>query len=233
MITAAHVADQIAIVAPTLPESTRDSYAAMILTESRCSSDGRRCEINPSYIVSFVWHESDFRAGAVGDHGKAIGLGQSHWWLYTKECAGDADPVGSPSPACLAQRDRLFSPSVAFHTIATEIREARKTCRIKIHEAQFPQWLSLMGGRNDPSPEFRGVWCSKVGHVRANHSSISWTQESWQTLPKYKAIREIVHCQQSLTRLRPCARESPSDGESKPAARRTRTRSTLRRSTKS
>ena len=85
-------------------EAASLSYAKMIRANAGCTS--KKCEIDPLSLVSFFWHESGWRASAIGDSGRAIGLGQSWSWLYSSECKKDRK-----SKACEGKRVALLNPA--------------------------------------------------------------------------------------------------------------------------
>ena len=197
------IAAAIALVHPSMSPRLRMTYASWI-------RDAAGSDIDPLTLVAFFWHESGFDPSVVGDHGKAIGLGQSHSWLYSSEC--QADPQ---SRACAGKRDALFSPAYNIRVTADSIRKARETCRTKTgRSALFHRWLSLMGGRNHPRPAFKGIWCAQR-KVKGRWRDVAWRQQ-----PRFRGIREIIACHRSLTRKRSCRREGRSERVSSKSTRR-------------
>jgi len=168
--------------------------------------EARRVSADPLTFVAFIWHESSWRSAAVGDGGRAIGLGQSHSWLYSAACKRISDPINNPSSACAAKRDALKIPAVAVRVMASSIDNARKQCRKRTkRSALFHRWLSLLGGRNHPRPAFKGVWCAQHRVTRGRRRV--WRDLPWRTDRRFKGVREIIDCRRSLLRGQPCRRE--------------------------
>lgn len=202
------IAAAIALVQPSMPKSTRMTYASWIRDASGCST--KRCEIDPLTLVAFFWHESGFSPTKVGDSGRAIGLGQSWSWLYTKECQRSRT-----SAACAKRREALFDPHYNIHVTAAAVRKARETCRQKTgRSALFHRWLSLMGGRNHPRKAFKGIWCAQR-KVKGRWRDVAWRRE-----PRFRAIREIISCRRNLTRKHSCRRAGRSARASSRSMRR-------------
>lgn len=96
-----------------LPLVVRQSYARALVKAAK------KNDLDAFTLISIIWHESGFRAGAVGDGGEAIGLGQIH---YRNLCA-------SRPESCATARMQLFDPVYNITTVAGVLAAKRKWCR--------------------------------------------------------------------------------------------------------
>lgn len=180
------IAAAIALCAPKMPEKARVVYAKVLRAEARDH------HFDPLTGVAIIWHESDWRPGAVSGDGEDHGLGQIRA-RYIGACKGDADPVHNPSPGCRAVKASLHDGSYSIRLMADMITRWRKLCRQKTgRPALFRRWLQGYGGYCKPK---RGLWCG-----------LRKVKGRWKEQDTPRLVADIIRCRRRLISGKPCLR---------------------------
>ncbi|MBU0572050.1 MAG: transglycosylase SLT domain-containing protein [Candidatus Omnitrophica bacterium] len=166
---------------PGMPHETKARYARIVQQECK------RADCDPFTLVALVHHESRWRPGAVGDGGRAIGLGQIHYQYYGA-CRTDPDPIGNPGRDCLRTRQALFDPEYNLRQTMAQIEKWWATCKQKTgRPALMARWISGYGGYSRPPT----VWCNQKRDSRGR----------WRDLPTPKPVQDIIRYRRHLIRL--------------------------------
>jgi hypothetical protein len=113
-----------------LPLKLRTSYAKALVEVAA------KHKFDTLTAVSLIWHESGWRAGAIGDGGDAIGLAQIH---YKQLCVRHPD-------RCETVRLQLLDPIYSLRALGRTITLKRKWCRQQTgRSALLARWLHAYG----------------------------------------------------------------------------------------
>lgn len=163
---------------PSLPDTTRASYAKVVREVSK------KHQIDPFTIVAIGWHESRWRS-IVSRDGNDYGIMQIRA-RYSKSCLKDSE-----STACQASKVRLLNPHYNIRRAAQLITKWRKTCRkLTGRPALFHRWLHGYGGMGSLS---RGIICGQKKSSRGK----------WRDLPVRKLLKRVMNYRKMLIRKQP------------------------------
>jgi hypothetical protein len=163
---------------PGMGRSTADGYGRLLTAEAS------RHGFDALDAAALICHESRWRAGAVSPDGEDFGLGQIRA-RYVGACVLDSDPVGHPSPGCVAVKATLLDGSSNIRRMADLIMRWTKVCRRKAGSGRARQWLAGYGGMSRPS---ESRWCGR------RRQATRWVEE---TEPK---VQEILTLRRRLAR---------------------------------
>lgn len=129
------------------PEAQR--YAATLAEVSR------EFALDPLLLVAIVDHESRWYPHRVSPDGEDYGLGQIRA-RFVGACKDDPDPVGAPSDACLAVKERLLDGAYNLRRVAIALAANRELCVEKAGTAATERFVAGYQGLNDVA---RGRYC--------------------------------------------------------------------------
>ena len=173
------IAWAIGLSQPSLPQSTRASYAKVV----REVSEEHR--IDPFTIVAIGWHESRWRSSAVSRDGEDYGIMQIRA-RYSSACQKD-----QASEACQASKTRLLNPHYNIRRAASLITKWRQTCRkITGKPALFARWLHGYGGMGNLK---KGVICGQKKSRKGK----------WRDLRVRRLLKRVMNYRKMLIRKQP------------------------------
>jgi len=171
------IAWAIGLSQPSLPQTTKTSYAKVVKEVSK------KHKIDPFTIVAIGWHESRWRS-VVSKDGEDYGIMQIRA-RYSKGCRKDLK-----SKSCAQAKARLLNPHYNIRRAANHINEWRKTCRkLTRRPALFHRWLHGYGGMGNLK---RGIICGQKKR-----------RGKWRDLPKRKLLLRIMNYRKMLIRKQP------------------------------
>lgn len=138
---------------------------------------------DPIVGVALIWHESKWRASAVGDNGRAIGLAQIHYQGLCKD-----------QQSCEQKRAQLLSGTVNIATMGAVIGQKRQWCRKQTgKEATTSRWLHAYGYKQRKD-------------LKCNMQKV---KGRWRDLPVPTEEARIISYHRRLTRLLSTRRSLP------------------------
>jgi len=149
MIKQASVALAILFCRPSMPQTTANAYAKIVVERSA------KLGIDPLMVVAIADHESGWIEKAVSKDREDHGLGQIRA-RYRAACAKDKDPLHWPSAACSAEKSRLLDGTYNLGAAFDAIEAWITICKQKTGSAEEAKWLNAYAGLNRPTT---GRWC--------------------------------------------------------------------------
>jgi hypothetical protein len=141
----AAIAAAINLSAPTLPDALVDSYAETVRDEAL------EHELDPMLMVSIVYNESRWQAGAVNGRSNCLGLGGICLGTFP---ACQQDPRGE---ACMGMRVRLLIPTTNLQVSAAMLESNREYCENRFKSVTAADWLGGYQGFG-----VKGVTCGRA-----------------------------------------------------------------------
>lgn len=165
-----YIADAIAVDHGWMATKQRETYAKAL------KRTAEKYDFDPLTGVALIWHESRWRAGAIGDNGRAIGLAQIH---YEGICARD------PS-TCESVRQRLLDGTANIATMGRLIATMQSWCRKQTGKKPLlARWLHAYGYKQQ-----RNLKCN-MRRVKGK----------WKDLPVPTEVSRIIKYRRKLIRL--------------------------------
>ncbi len=128
---------------PSMPKPEAERYAAILQEEAK------KHGFDPLVGVAIVHHESSWRPSVVSADGEDYGLGQLRV-RFIGACRDDADPLGAPSDACKADKQRMLQAESNLRAMGGLIGSNIAYCK-KLHKdgGATKRWLASYQGYND------------------------------------------------------------------------------------